>query len=171
MPANTPGYSLPYLLGTDANNTIDSGFKNLAEAVEATLNSTGAKPLVTTTSNYSNTTYTKSSTAWSTIGTSVAVTVGASGIVIVHQWALFFASATTVACQVSINTSGAKTIGSGTLNEMLITRNVDRHTGSVTYVITGCTPGATLTVNGVYAGTAATSITVLENKLTAYTLG
>ena len=172
MPANTPGYNLPYLLGTDPNDTIDTGFQNLAEGIETVLKSTGTYPLVRTATDGTGTTVSKSGGSYTSTGVSVSIVVGASGIVVVHQWALVSTASTSVACQVSFSASGAKTVSAGSVRGGIISRNVDRHTGSDTYVLTGCTPGGTLTVTNQYAAsTGGTTVSVFENTLTLFTLG
>lgn len=172
MPANTPGYNLPYLLGTDPNDTIDTGFQNLAESVETVLKSSGTYPLVRVVTGGTGTTASKTGATYTSTGVSESIVVGASGIVVVHQWAIVSSSATTAACLVSFSASGAKTVSAASIRGGITTRNTDRHSASDTYVLTGCTPGGTLTVTNQYASSVGgTTVNVFENTLTLFTLG
>lgn len=114
MPANTPKYSFPYLLGSDNNNTIDSGFENLATTLETFIstNATGRLFHLAGSDDTSTAQTTTSTTYVNRTDCQVTFTTGPSGIFIVNFTASV-SNSTTGITRAGIDLTGAVTLGAG----------------------------------------------------------
>lgn len=170
MPANTPAYSFPYLLGTDPNDTIDTGFQNLAQAIEDFIDTPGSGKLFHLAgSDDTSTAQTTTSTSYQNkTDCQVAFTTGKSGVFVVILSAALSNSTAGAITRASIDITGAVTAGGGA-NPNIVCAQTNRIGASVMKVFAG-TPSTATTVTLCMSASAGTG-TVHDATIQVINLG